>query len=267
MKAISLLPLVAAALAEQLSFDPSDYPAIYPVRETFRRSLVDAECGFQGNKLVCAHGFEIETGNGGVVVVRFSVRCDADSQIRFNYQKAANCQCSATVTTPDGLPPKTCPCTVCQSAFGEVPVSVDCTQYEGDYLSATDTSNVISTARSGGSTPVGNITAIEPTPFIVGTCTSLDCGAACNGTCHVNCANSGTTCSYCAAQNQPTTAPTGSGAPTDYGTTMRPVVASPTITFSAPAGQTIVCTDSLDNVCTAPHECSTNGQSGTISGP
>lgn len=253
MKAFTSILLVSSAFAEQYSFDLSDItnPSIsQPGRETFRRRLLAADCGFEGDKLVCDHGFEVETDTGDMIVVQFSARCDADSQIRFNYQRAANCQCSALVTTPDGKPPKRCPCTVCQAGFGDVPVNVDCTQYEEEYLAAlangADTSSVTSTTRSADqvtdsvviddtpgtakiddtpgtakiddSVAVGNTSNLETqqpitTPYVVGTCTSIDCGAACNGTCDLNCANAGTACPYCAnaAQNQPTATPTGSG--------------------------------------------------------
>lgn len=252
MKAIISLVLAAAALVEHsYSIDP-----LISQRETYRRRLLPADCIFEGAKLVCDHGFEVVAGPNKLVVVQFTVRCDADSQVRFNYQNANNCQCSARVTAPDGGT-KNCACSVCNAGFGDLPVRVDCTQYEEAYLNGT--SGVTSTTRSGGTAPVGNV--LEPTPFLVGTCTSLDCGGACNGTCNVNCANSGTACPYCAAQNPPTATPTGSGAPTDSGI---PVVDKSSVTFSAPGGQTIVCTDSLENVCTASTTCSRNGASSAI---
>jgi hypothetical protein len=177
--------------AELYSFELGDFvnPKISPPgQETFRHRLLQdgAACGFKGDKLVCDHAYEVDAGTGDMITVQFHAICDADAQVKFNYQRAANCQCNATVSTKDGKPPKTCPCTICQAGFGDLPVTVDCTNYEEDDTDVT-------------------------TPYIVGTCTSLDCGAVCNGTCERNCTNAGADCPYCTTET-PSTAPT-SGPP------------------------------------------------------
>jgi hypothetical protein len=241
MKTATLLLLISAAYAEQYSFDFSDFanPTISQpgkdMEPLSHRMLQGASCGFEGDKLLCEHAFEVTGQNNDKIVIQFTARCDADSQVKFNYQRAANCQCQAMVASQDGSPPKICPCTVCQAGFGDVPVNVDCTLYEADYLAAkgntatsttrsgdlvTDSVAIDDTAgtatiddpAAGNSTASGNETTLI-TPYVVGTCTSIDCGAACNGTCDLNCANSGTACPYCenAAQNQPTMSPTGGG--------------------------------------------------------
>jgi hypothetical protein len=241
MKTATFLLLFSFAYAEQYSFDLSDFanPTIsQPGKDMqpFRhRLLQDANCSFEGDRLVCDHAFEVEGSDGAKFIIQFTATCDADSQVKFNYQRAANCQCGAMVSSLDGTPPKYCPCTVCQAGFGDVPVNVDCTQYEDDYLAAlannTNASGATSTVRSNdlvtdsvalddtaGTARIddpatSNETKPITSPYVVGTCTSIDCGGSCNGTCDLNCANSGTACPYCenAAQNQPTMTPTGAG--------------------------------------------------------
>jgi hypothetical protein len=160
-----------------------------PGRETFRHRLLQgAACGFEGDKLVCNHAFEVAAGAGDMLTVQFQAICDADTQVKFNYQRAANCQCNATVSSLDGKPPKTCPCTVCQAGFGDLQVTVDCTKYEEDGTDVT-------------------------TPYIFGTCTSLDCGATCNGTCERNCTNAGADCPYCTTETPSTASTSGPPSP------------------------------------------------------
>lgn len=50
---------------------------------------------------------------------------------------------------------------------------------------------------------------VYPDPYLFQTCTSIDCGGNCNGTCSVGCSESGVACPFCEAS--PTAAPTGMG--------------------------------------------------------
>ena len=103
-------------------------------------------------------------GGGDKVDLRIQVDCPLDSQIAFDFRRASGCQCGAAVKHSDGKE-KFCPCIVCPLGFGNSPISIDCSMRED--------------------------------PFIVASCSNLDCGFGCNGTCEFNCRNSGQSCPYC----------------------------------------------------------------------
>ena len=77
--------------------------------------------------------------------------------------------------------------------------SVSLTDGGGDSVSLSTTNEAAAAA------------ADRSTPYIANTCTSVDCSGACNGTCALNCADSDTSCIFCAnaRENQPTVSPTG----------------------------------------------------------
>jgi len=68
------------------------------------------------------------------------------------------------------------------------------------------------TATNGTSTAAPSMapTSQVPDPYIFATCTSVDCGGNCNGTCSLGCDEAGFACEFCEAS--PTAAPTGVGA-------------------------------------------------------
>ena len=104
-----------------------------------------------------------------------TVTCDLNSQVAFDFRRATNCACGVAVTDVATGQPKNCQCVVCPLGFGDNPISIECAD-----------------------------------DFVIGECTSLDCGFACNGTCSFDCANSGPECAFC--ENDvfaPTVAPTG----------------------------------------------------------
>ena len=103
-------------------------------------------------------------GGGDKVDLRIQVDCPLDSQIAFDFRRASGCQCGAAVKHSDGKE-TFCPCIVCPLGFGNSPISIDCSMKED--------------------------------PFIVASCSNLDCGFGCNGTCEFNCRNSGQSCPYC----------------------------------------------------------------------
>lgn len=219
-----LLSLIATAVkAEEYSFDFSkandpivNAPGQLPTRMLFDD---DEPCFFEGAKLVCRYSF-VTTGSIGDTKIDFEARCDANSQTKFDFRAAANCGCQARVEVP-GQPPKTCPCTVCQAGFGKNPINVDCSMYEDQQddqsttaPEVTDSIKVIPEVSDSVKLPDDTTAATQPpqvSPYVVNTCTSLDCSAACNGTCALNCANSEEACIFCANNiaNQPTGAPTG----------------------------------------------------------
>ena len=133
--------------------------------------------GFGGEaRFSCFLGTRVEADDGTFSDLDFSVNCAFDSQIAFDYRRSSNCFCSAVVKSSNASePPKDCACTVCPLGFGDTPVNIDC----------------------------GNDTVIS-------TCTNLDCGFGCNGTCSFDCTNSGPECRFCSNNPlAPTAAPTG----------------------------------------------------------
>lgn len=126
---------------------------------------------------VCNVNSVIDANDGTGVNMDITIECALDSQVAFDFRRASNCACGVKVTTKDNEE-KLCGCYVCPFGFGRSPVSIVC---EDD--------------------------------FIIGECTSLDCGFACNGTCNFGCgpqAQAG--CDFCQeGQFSPTVSPTGSG--------------------------------------------------------
>ena len=172
-----------------------------------------------GDTLVCEYAFAAGQKSNETMIY-FTAQCDFSAATLFDYRQASNCACNARVVPKYG-PSKECPCTVCAAGFGETPVSVDCSQYEGNFTNAT-----IAEVRQGGddldsvalpSDTVSNLTTNISNvvdPYLFGTCTSIDCSGACNGTCAINCDASGDICPYCenyAGEGAPTSAPVGNG--------------------------------------------------------
>uniref|UniRef100_A0A7S2YDH6 GPI anchored protein n=1 Tax=Entomoneis paludosa TaxID=265537 RepID=A0A7S2YDH6_9STRA len=136
-------------------------------------------CTGNGAELECYIDTVISADDGTSAQVEVQVTCNLESQTAFDFRRATGCSCGARVTHTNGNQ-KNCPCIVCPFGFGNAPISIDCTEDED--------------------------------PFIISTCSYLDCGFACNGTCEFSCKNSGPSCSFCANNpNAPTLAPTGLG--------------------------------------------------------
>jgi hypothetical protein len=234
--------LALASAADQYSFDFSN--AKSPVLSQqgvplLTRLLIDPAqdpCYYQGANLVCNYGFEV--GNAeNLTTVTFEARCDIDPTVAFDYRKASGCSCRALVTNPLSVGgTKTCPCTICQAGFGDTPINVDCSSVGGEETSAMaanetmvpavsnetmmDSNETMSDSNETMTDGVTDSVALPSTrhrhlqtgsaqpqdPFIFDTCTSVDCSGACNGTCALNCDESGPACSYC--EKVATVAPT-----------------------------------------------------------
>jgi hypothetical protein len=141
---------------------------------------------------------EEDGGSESPTTIAVEVECDLDAQIAFDFRSASNCWCQATVTPGDASrTPKACPCTVCHPDWGNNPVHIDCSGWEEN---------------GGGAEGSAQEQALEdeapavPDPYVVQTCTSLDCAAACNGTCRLDCSVSDGSCPFC--ENNPANAPT-----------------------------------------------------------
>ena len=138
-------------------------------------------CKVVGAGIRCDVQSVISSDDGDRADVRIQVNCPLDSQLAFDFRRAHGCACGAAVKHFDGRE-KFCPCIVCPLGFGNSPISIDCSMRED--------------------------------PFIVGTCSYLDCGFGCNGTCEFSCKNSGPSCTFCANNpGAPTPAPTGPDGP------------------------------------------------------
>jgi hypothetical protein len=196
------------------------------------------ECGFDDDKLICSQTTVFEF-NGTFTEISFTAVCKADSNFPFDYRRARNCGCLATITNDEHT--KQCPCTVCAAGFGDNPVNIDCSSATAAPIddssgggsgnsTATPIDDSSSSAGGGNSTAgsavlsdeldrfrylqdEGNITV---DPFVIGKCVSLDCSNACNGTCGISCEYSDNQCPYCTAEFQdPTRAPEEDGETTD----------------------------------------------------
>ncbi|KAL7580218.1 hypothetical protein ACA910_012963 [Epithemia clementina (nom. ined.)] len=134
-------------------------------------------CKVIGAGIRCDVQSVISAEGGDRVDVKIQVDCPLDSQIAFDFRRAYGCSCGAALKKFDGSE-KFCPCIVCPLGFGNSPISIDCSEKED--------------------------------PYIISTCTFLDCGFGCNGTCEFSCKNSGPSCSFCKDRpDAPTPAPTG----------------------------------------------------------
>mmetsp|Transcript_15938 Transcript_15938/g.20826 ORF Transcript_15938/g.20826 Transcript_15938/m.20826 type:complete len:233 (+) Transcript_15938:202-900(+) len=132
-------------------------------------------CSLIGAGINCRIDSLITANDGSSAEVAIVVECPLESQVGFDFRRAVGCSCGARVTPSNGVS-KDCPCIVCPFGFGTAPISVDCTMRED--------------------------------PYIISTCTFMDCGFSCNGTCEFDCSNSGPSCTFC-APGAPTPAPTG----------------------------------------------------------
>ena len=102
-----LIHSVTVAVAEDYSFDFSSAngpmisaPGHLPTRMLFEE---DEPCWYDGAFLVCRYSFITEGSIGGTQV-DFQARCDADSQIKFDFRRAKNCACQAIVNVPNQPP-------------------------------------------------------------------------------------------------------------------------------------------------------------------
>ncbi|GAX23639.1 hypothetical protein FisN_12Hh212 [Fistulifera solaris] len=115
--------------------------------------MTEPLCRMDGDRLTCSNIMSMmEDMNGHPVLISSSVSC-ASSPSMFDFRQAEGCTCTAQVTT--GTETKTCGCTVCPAGYGINPLSVDC----GD----------------------------QEDPYVMDTCTSLDCNFDCNGKCSGSC--------------------------------------------------------------------------------
>ncbi|GAX15091.1 hypothetical protein FisN_12Lh212 [Fistulifera solaris] len=115
--------------------------------------MTEPSCTMDGDRLICSNIMSMmEDMNGNPVLISSSVSC-ASSPSMFDFRQAEGCTCTAQVTT--GTETKTCGCTVCPAGYGINPLSVDC----------------------GG----------QEDPYVMDTCTSLDCNFDCNGKCSGGC--------------------------------------------------------------------------------
>lgn len=131
-------------------------------------------CATTALEVVCNVQAEVSATDETLSGLGMTVRCDLDSQVAFDFRRASNCRCGLEVRDEQGNP-KDCGCVVCPFGFGISPVSIECDE-----------------------------------DFIIGECTTLDCGFGCNGTCSFDCANSGPECTFCDDfVGAPTVAPTG----------------------------------------------------------
>lgn len=141
-------------------------------------------CNIQPPRFVCEDTVRLEADDLSFADITISFSCLLDSFSAFDYRRSQGCGCVADIVSSDpNKPIKTCPCSICPAGFGDSPIAIDCTKYED------------------------NEDGIDP--FLINTCSSLDCGFNCNGTCAFDCVNSGPECEFCGNANQPTSAPTG----------------------------------------------------------
>jgi hypothetical protein len=132
-------------------------------------------CNAVGARLVCGINSRISSRDDTYTDLAITVNCILDSQIAFDFRRAKGCTCGAQAVPSDTGVMKECPCVVCPDGYGSSPVSIDCSSIEED-------------------------------PFVINTCTSLDCDFSCNGTCSYDCVDAGPECAFCF---NATEAPTG----------------------------------------------------------
>lgn len=132
-------------------------------------------CNAVGARLVCNINSRITSKDDTFTDLAISVNCILDSQIAFDFRRAKGCSCGASTTPSSTGVAKQCPCVVCPDGYGSSPVSIDCS-------------------------------AEEEEPYVINTCTSMDCDFSCNGTCSYDCVGAGPECAFCF---NATEAPTG----------------------------------------------------------
>lgn len=173
-------------------------------------------CSLVGPQFVCVDSFAVGYKTAPITV-KFQARCDLNPTYGFDYRKSSNCGCVAQLTSPNNTV-KECPCTICQTGFGTVPVSVDCSNIKSGNNQTTSSNTTLAsdfpsmtpsmspTSTGGGNGMNGTNAVVDQSPYVFGTCTSVDCSGACNGTCALNCEGSGSNCEYCASAHPPPTA-------------------------------------------------------------
>lgn len=157
---------------------------------------------------------------GAYTVLTVYTECDLDSQNLFNFRKAHHCDCEAHVhrVRADGTSPmdKYCPCIVCTDGFGNNPVSIDCSPWDAVNAAANNGTNTTTNRRhlqqsTGSATNTTTANSTYPDSIIINTCSSLDCGLGCNGTCRIDCAYSDASCNFCKNNPNNTIPPTNPG--------------------------------------------------------
>ena len=135
------------------------------------------KCNAVGSRMACNVETRVTSRDLSFTDLKVTVNCALDSQVAFDFRRAQSCTCGAEAIPSNGTR-KNCPCVVCPDGFGNSPFAIDCRGNEED-------------------------------PFVIGTCTSLDCSFACNGTCSYDCDFAGPECPFCApAELPPTNHPT-----------------------------------------------------------
>lgn len=215
---VSLLSLTnhICVLCEQYTFDygPKGYQNKYPFT-TIKTSLssrslqtAEAKCDPVGARYKCTISTQLNENNdndatnktGAYTALTIYTECDLDDDIGFDFRRSNNCDCEAHVhrVLANGTSPmdKYCPCIICTKGFGNNPISIDCTPW--DHIAAANAAlvNASGTSRDTASTTSTNATQY-PDSIIMNTCSSLDCGMACNGTCRIDCDNSDQSCPFC----------------------------------------------------------------------
>jgi hypothetical protein len=132
-------------------------------------------CNAAGARLVCGINSRISSRDDTYTDLAITVNCLLDSQIAFDFRRAKGCTCGAQAVPSDTGVMKECPCVVCPDGYGSSPVSIDCSGNDED-------------------------------PYVINTCTSMDCDFSCNGTCSYDCVDAGPECAFCF---NATEAPTG----------------------------------------------------------
>mmetsp|Transcript_17656 Transcript_17656/g.48095 ORF Transcript_17656/g.48095 Transcript_17656/m.48095 type:complete len:309 (-) Transcript_17656:101-1027(-) len=148
-------------------------------------SATTESCTIVTSAYRCNFETDISTDDGDETNLQIQVQCPIDEQTTFDFRKAAGCSCGARISNLNGDNATVCPCTVCQNGFGHSAISMDCSTKDDD-------------------------------PFIISSCSSLDCDLACNGTCQGDCGASGGSggCpSLCSTPSPSTVAPSVSTAP------------------------------------------------------
>lgn len=162
-------------------FYTNDHGHRFMLLETGNRADINQTantCQTTASELICNVRSLVSAVDETSSNMDITVRCVLESQNAFDFRTAPACSCGVVLTDEQGRQKPNCGCVVCPDGFGNNPISIECQD-----------------------------------EFVIGTCTSLDCDFACNGTCAFDCSNSGPECSLCQDNPfAPTVAPTGTGA-------------------------------------------------------
>lgn len=196
------------------------------------------------------------TQTGAYTNLTITTLCDLNDDIGFDFRKADNCNCevlvSRSLANGTALQPKYCPCLICSEGFGNNPVSIDCSGWD-NYIPSPSTNTTINTTDTNTSSPItdtkqGNSTTTTNSStsvdgnttsesyidsIIINSCSSLDCGLACNGTCRIDCATSDQACSFCSNNPNNTEPPAVASSPSS-GSGGGGTARAPTLTNFAP---------------------------------